>query len=744
MRVWRKIANFVDAMGMIDRQTIDKILDATEIVDVVSDFVSLKKHGSSYLGLCPFHNDRSPSFSVSPSRGIFKCFSCGKAGNAVSFLMDLESMSYGEALKWLAKKYNIEVKERELSTEEREAEAQREAMFAANEFALKYFESTLKDTPDGRNIGLAYFRERGINDAMIEKFHLGYSLERNDDFYTKARAAGFDTDILVDTGLCIRTDSGRIYDRFKGRVIYPVHSLSGRVVAFGGRTLSHEKTVAKYVNSPESKIYSKSHQLYGIYQARNAIARKKYAIMVEGYMDVISMHQAGVENVVASSGTSLTDGQIAMIKRFANEVVLIYDSDPAGIKASLRGINMLIAAGLSLKVVLLPDGDDPDSFAQSHTSSEVEEYIDTHKTDLIGFKVDILMRDAADDPRRRAEAINDILHSIALIPNVVEQSIYLDECAAKVGVPSSTLGIQLKRIILEQREADFRQKQRQQAQASLEGVDNQGDNKPDESQNDAPAINVTSAPTSIPKQIFIAERDIIRYILRYGMMYLCDVYPDNQSDTPVAMSVIDYIECELNNDNVQFSYEPFAQVWQLAIEARNSLWLTSFQAHQPEIEKQCQAKLASGIEQIRQEALDVGEIQRREEHLHADIDTLRNTLTDEFAASFIRDRLLRHESRQITDLVAQLTANRVVLSKMYPRADIHEELQVQVPLAVNTLKGAILKQQILDLTNQLTTISTDDRAQIDSVLHKIKELKEISMNFDKFNGEIVITPTARK
>lgn len=732
-------------MGMIDRQTIDKILDATEIVDVVSDFVSLKKHGSSYLGLCPFHNDRTPSFSVSPSRGIFKCFSCGKAGNAVSFLMDLESMSYAEAIRWLGKKYGIEIKEREQSSAEREAEEQRQAMFAANEFALKHFESTLKDTPDGRNIGLAYFRERGINDAMIAKFHLGYALERSDDFYSKARTAGYDTDVLVETGLCIRTDSGRIYDRFKGRVIYPVHSLSGRVVAFGGRTLSREKTVAKYVNSPESKIYSKSHELYGIYQARNAIARKKFAILVEGYMDVISMHQAGVENVVASSGTSLTDGQIRMIKRFANEVVLIYDSDAAGIKASLRGINMLVAAGFSLKVVLLPDGDDPDSFAQHHSSSEVEQYIEQHKTDLIGFKVDILMRDAANDPRRRAEAINDILHTIALIPNVVEQSIYLDECAAKVGVASATLGLQLKRIIVEQREADYRQQQRRQAQESLGNIDDaRADEEAARAEQADKHVSVTTAPPQVPKQIFIAERDLIRYTLRYGMMYLCDVYTDDQSDSTVAMSVIDYIECELNNDNVQFSYAPFAEIWRQAIEVRNSLWVNAFQAHQPEIEARCNAELSAGIDRIRQEATNVGEIQRREEQLHAEIDCLRTTLTDEFAASFIRDRLMRNEDRTITDLVAQLTANRVVLSKMYPRGDIHEELQTQVPLAVNTLKGALLKQQILELTTRLSTITADCRDEIENILLKIKELKEISMKFDKFNGEIVITPASRK
>ncbi len=373
-------------MKKIDRETVQKILDTANIVDVVSDFVHLKRRGANYIGLCPFHNERTPSFSVSKAKNICKCFSCGKGGSPVNFIMEHEQLSFNEALRFLSKKYNIEIKEHEMSDKEREEATERESMLAANEFALNHFEHNLNETPDGQAIGLSYFRERGINDVSIKRFRLGYSIDSRDDLLKTATNKGYKEKYLVDTGLCIKNDAGKVYDRFKGRVMYPVFSISGKVVAFGGRTLRKDKDVAKYVNSPESLIYRKSYELYGLYQAKQAIVKKDKCILVEGYMDVISMHQSGIENVVASSGTSLTEGQIRMIHRFTENVTVIYDSDPAGIKASLRGIDMLLAEGLNIKVLLLPDGDDPDSFAQSHTSSELEEYLATHETDFISFK----------------------------------------------------------------------------------------------------------------------------------------------------------------------------------------------------------------------------------------------------------------------------------------------------------------------------------------------------------------------
>ena len=724
-------------MARIDKATVDKILDATNIVEVVGDFVSLKKRGSNWWGLCPFHSDRSPSFSVSPSRGIFKCFACGKAGSAVSFLMETEKMTYVEALKWLGRKYNIDVKERELTSEEKETEAARESMFAVNEFALKHFEKTLRDTEDGRDIGLAYFRERGISDAMIEKFHLGYALEKSDDLYKNALAAGFSEKYLVDTGLVIKTERGTCYDRFKGRVIYPVHSLSGRVVAFGGRTLKKEKTIAKYVNSPESIIYSKSHELYGMYQARNAIARKKQCIMVEGYMDVISMHQSGVENVVASSGTSLTDGQIRMIKRFADEVTLIYDADPAGIKASLRGINMLLGAGLALKVVLLPPGDDPDSFAQHHSSTEVEEYIEANKQDMIGFKVDVLLKDAGSDPRARSEAINDILQSIALIPDLVERSIYLEECSRKVGVSVDVLQRQLKRFTLAKAEERYKQQQRQQARESLGDIDN---GKPGEQTPTQPAQGgqPMAEPTiKVPKAVQVAERELIKHVLRQGMLYMCESYSEGSKESQ-PMSVLDYINYDLSRDDVNFATPAYKAIWQKAIELRDTIWPTEKANFERQLNAIRQKGLEEGHEQIRQSGGDTQQIQELEEALNERLQKDYDMAMDEFSATFIHKMLMRTDNSKMIRLVAELTTDSVVLSKMFKVEDQREEARRLLPIAVAGLKNALLKERLKELQEQI--IAEKDEQRSSELMDKYREIKLISMDFDKFNGEIVILP----
>ncbi len=740
-------------MAKIDRVTVDKILDATNIVDVVSDFVSLKKRGSSYLGLCPFHNERTPSFSVSPSRGIFKCFSCGKAGTAVSFLMDLESMNYTEALKWLARKYNIEIKERELTSEEKEADAARERMFAVNEFALRYFEETLADTEDGRAIGLSYFRERGISDAMIKRFHLGYAQDRPDDLYKKAIAAGFTERHLVETGLAIKTERGTLYDRFKGRVIYPVHSLSGRVVAFGGRTLRKEKTVAKYVNSPESLIYSKSRELYGMYQARTAIAKKKDCILVEGYMDVISMHQAGVENVVASSGTSLTDGQIRMIKRFADSVTLIYDSDAAGIKASLRGINMLIAAGLSLRVVLLPEGDDPDSFAQNHSSGEVEAYIEEHRQDLIGFKVDVLMKDAGSDPRARTEAINDILQTIAIIPDVVEQSLYLDECARKVGVDVSALSAQLKRFVAKNAETAYNRRQADKARESISDIAGSASSQRSSADGIPPVEppvdmagekELKSPPVQsaqsvhVSRAVYLAEEEVIRYVLRRGLLYMCDVLRHDDDKELVPMSVVDYVEYEFRFDNITFSHEPFAEIWRQTQWLRDNAWPAEWAARERELLERRATALALGQEDIRARGVDMDTIDKLEKALVERLDKEFNAGVDEFASSFVRRHLLRSDNRELTDLVARLTSDSVVLSRMYPKVDPRADACRKLPLAVNTLKSVLLKEELQCITAELGKPHGED--EIMELMIRYRKLKEISMEFDKFTGEIVIMP----
>lgn len=721
-------------MARIDKTTIDKIMDAVDIVDVVGDFVSLKKRGANWWGLCPFHNDRSPSFSVNKAKGIFKCFSCGKAGSAVSFLMDIETMSYVEAIRWLGKKYNIEIKERETSSAERQAEAERESMYAVNDFALGHFERNMKETEDGRAIGLAYFRERGINDAMIDRFHLGYAIDDFTALHSAAVSAGFNEKYLLDTGLCSKNDSGRVYDRFRGRVIFPVHSLSGRVVAFGGRTLRKEKTTAKYVNSPESPVYSKSRELYGMYQARNAIGRKKQCILVEGYLDVISMHQAGVENVVASSGTALTEQQVGMIKRFADSVILIYDADPAGIKAALRGINMFVAAGMQIKIVLLPEGEDPDSFAQTHTGAEVEDYIQRQSQDLIGFKTDILLRNAGNDPRLRSEAINDILETVSLVPDLIERRLYIDECAAKVGINGDTLARQVDVIVARRAEEAFKSRQRAQVSESIADIVDQPDPEPPVRDSAAPQ----QAVQKVSKAVDMAERDLLSYIVRYGAMYLCDVADGDQFK---PMTVISYVETELSIDDLTFSHPSYRQIWALALEAMKSGdWAERHAATESRLLAEREERISQGRRDIIERGLDVRGTHAAEDHIQQEADRLFNEAIDEFDSSYIRTVLLRHEDRAVSDLAVALTTDHVVLSKMHPKVDLRADLCEKLPLAIYCLKGVLLKEQLYELTARVATASDEECREL---MEKILRLKETSMEFDRFNGEIVITPHRR-
>lgn len=433
---------------MIDKATVDRIYAAANIVDVISDFVTLKKKGVNYQACCPFHNEKTPSFVVSPSKGVFKCFGCGKGGNAVTFVMEHENMTYPEALKYVAKKYGIEVNEHELLPEEQRRNDDRESMMVVSSYAADYFVRMLHETPEGQNIGIGYFRERGFSDATIKRFGLGYCTEVRDAFTRQALSDGYKEEFLIRTGLTIKRENGGYYDRFCGRVIFPIHSISGRAIAFGARTMRTDKKTAKYLNSPESEIYHKSDILYGIYFAKRAITQQDCCILVEGYTDVISMHQAGIENVVASSGTSLTQGQIRMIARFSHNITIIYDGDSAGIKASLRGIDMVLKEGMNVRTVLLPDGEDPDSFARSHNASQVQDYILTHEEDFISFKIRLLMKEAAGDPIKRAALISDIVQSISVIPDAITRSVYARECSRQMEVDENILlrEIAMKRV----------------------------------------------------------------------------------------------------------------------------------------------------------------------------------------------------------------------------------------------------------------------------------------------------------
>ena len=447
---------------MIDRATVDKIMDAVNIVDVVGEFVNLRKAGVNYKGLCPFHDDKTPSFMVSPARQICKCFSCGEGGNAVNFLMKHEQITYPEALRWLAKKYNIEIQERELTDDEKREQSDRESMFIVNEWARDYFHSILQNDVDGQAIGKQYFRSRGIRDDIINKFQLGFALSKRDAMCNEAKRKGYKDEFLVKTGLAIQNERG-LYDRFAGRAIFPWLNVSGKVVAFGGRKLdaATKGVQQKYVNSPDSEIYHKERELYGIYQAKKAIVKEDCVYMVEGYTDVIAMHQCGLENVVANSGTALSTHQIKLLHRFTQNIVLLYDGDEAGIHAAMRGTDMLLAEGMNVKVLLLPDGDDPDSFSRKHTAQQFKEYIEAHQTDFIQFKTELLLK-GVKDPIKKAEAINNIVRSVAVIPDPIVRATYITECSRRLEVNERTLISQTNKYIANEREEERKRQNREQ------------------------------------------------------------------------------------------------------------------------------------------------------------------------------------------------------------------------------------------------------------------------------------------
>ncbi len=572
---------------MIDRQTVERILDAAQIYDVVSDFVALKKKGSDYRGLCPFHEDRTPSFSVSPGRNICKCFACGEGGSPVHFIMKLENLSYPEALKYLAKKYNIEVQERELSDEEKQQQSERESLFILNDFARNYFVQTLYNTPEGKNVGLSYFRERGFREDIVKKFQLGYCLEQRTAFADEAEKNGFKQEYLLQTGLVYRKDDGTISDRFWGRVMFPIHTLSGRVVAFGGRVLRKSDKLAKYVNSPESLIYHKSDHLYGIYFAKQAIAKHNRCYLVEGYTDVISMHQAGIENVVASSGTALTEGQIKLIQRLSENITVLYDGDAAGIKAALRGIDLLLKAGMKVKVALLPDGDDPDSFARKHNATALLAYLSEHETDFIRFKAQVLLSEAGNDPIKKAELISDVANSISLIPDGILRSVYVRECTSLLNVDEAALVAEISKqqqINAEvQRKADNAKARRQADDdhrrmlgAPLPpppATDDvplppEGDFPPPPT--DYPLVSPVSEATPLSsvqtKQspLYPFERNVAYYLVRYAHKPL--IYSKEGEVVEDNMQVAEYVQYDLERDEMELVTPVFRTILQESLE----------------------------------------------------------------------------------------------------------------------------------------------------------------------------------
>ncbi len=545
---------------MIDRPTIAKIMDATKIEEVVSEFVTLKKRGINYVGLCPFHNDSNPSFSVSPTRGICHCFTCGKGGNAINFLMELEQMTYPDALRWLAKKYKIEIQERELTNEEKQRESERESMFIVNDWAAKYFQDILLHDVDGIAIGMAYFRGRGFRDDIIRKFQLGFALPKRTALAEAAKAAGYNPKYLVDTGLCFKVDkdeagnkSGedKILDRFSGRAIFPWFSVSGKVVAFGGRVLdSRTKGISqKYVNSPDSVIYHKERELYGLYQAKKAIAKEDCVFMVEGYTDVISMHQCGIENIVANSGTALSVHQIRLLHRFTSNIVLLYDGDNAGIHAALRGTDMLLEEEMNVKVLFLPDGNDPDSFARSHSAEEFRRYIQENQTDFIQFKTDILLRGVT-DPVKRSQAINSIVESISKIKNQITRASYITDCSHRLGVNEAIIVNALNNFV---RNGMSEQVKAERRAAGLK------DSTVAAAQQ---AQSVMRAVTPLDKLLEV-EGLLVQLIIHHGDQ-LITVQDVDGNDVEVA--VAQYISLDLGGDGFKFHNDLYNQIMQEAVE----------------------------------------------------------------------------------------------------------------------------------------------------------------------------------
>ncbi|MCI1684485.1 MAG: DNA primase [Prevotella sp.] len=534
---------------MIDRATIDKIMAATNIVDVVSEFVTLRKRGVNYVGLCPFHNDTHPSFSVSPSRGICHCFTCGKGGNAVHFLMELEQMTYPEALRWLARKYNIEIHEKELTPEEKREEGERESMFIVNEWAAKYFQNILHQHPDGKAVGMAYFRSRGFRDDIISRFQLGFALPQQDAMSSEAVREGYQPEFLKKTGLSYEGRDGHLKDRFAGRALFPWISVSGKVIAFGGRVLDKRtKGVSqKYVNSLDSPIYHKEKELYGIYQAKKSIARENLVYMVEGYTDVISMNQSGIENVVANSGTALSVCQIRLLHRFTNNIVLLYDGDAAGIHAALRGTDMLLKEGMNVKVLLLPDGNDPDSFARSHTAADFKSYVEGHQEDFIEFKIRVLLKGVS-DPIKRSEAINSIVESVSVITDQIVRATYIHLCSARLGLNESTLIRQMNQFIRNGKS------EQEKAERRAAGLDQHSA---------VPAARPQIAEPAAISQKKEVEQQLIQLVIRHGNEKI--TVQDHQGKD-VTLPVAQYVDADLSTDQLLFSEDIYNQILHECVE----------------------------------------------------------------------------------------------------------------------------------------------------------------------------------
>lgn len=718
---------------MIDKATVEKIKEAADIVEVVSDYVHLVRRGANFMGLCPFHNERTPSFSVNRSKNMCYCFSCHKGGSPVNFIMEKEGISYHDALLQLAKKYGIKVEERELTDAEREAQTKREGMYIANEWAMKFMQQSLLETEEGRNIGLQYLYSRGITEEAIRKFALGYVPDSGFAITEAARKKGFDLELLHELGLLGKSEKGRYYDRFRGRVMFPILNSSGKAVAFGGRDLKGGP--AKYINSPESELYKKSNELYGIYQARQAMVKEDRCYLVEGYLDVIGMWQSGVQNVVASSGTALTDGQIALIHRFTANVTLIYDGDAAGIKAALRGINMLLSHQLDVNVLLLPDGHDPDSFARANTPEQFRQYIKEHQTDIIRFKTQVLLADAGNDLQKRSLAVHSIVDTIAWIPDKLKRDIYIRECSRLLQVSEQAVAEATARsrekVVAEMRRRRLNQRPLSQPAA------------PQAAAAAAPAHTPSVAMESLP--LFPLEKKVMEYCIRYGFMDFCEVLDDN--GVKHIISVAEFVDDELKADDIDFSVPQYQRIFRLILS-----WIPEF--HQQlklksqEVDNEIATLRQEGYNEIAAKDLSVAQIQKEEERLNQRLSDITLMRMKEFCKEFGSRRLLSHEDDEIRAIATTAVRERHQLSQIYSREHPVEKeedkLLIYLPRALTELKSGILNGMIQEVMNKLRAISGQgDTTQERELQLQLTNMMRIRAEVAKNIGERIICPRRR-
>lgn len=712
---------------MIDRQTKQKIIEAAQILEVVSDFVHLRKSGVSYVGLCPFHSDRKPSFYVSPSKNICKCFSCGEGGSPVDFVMKHEQMNYGEALRYLAKKYHIEIIEREETDEERAVASERQSLFLLNEYAGAFFRQQLLETEEGRRIGLSYLQERGIRPETIERFGLGYSPESRTALTDEAQRRGYSLERLVKVGLSVQSDDGRPpIDRFRGRVIFPVRNLSGQYVAFGGRVMGRADKVAKYVNSPESPIYSKSRELYGLYQAKGAIAKAGKCYLVEGYTDVLSMHQAGITNVVSSSGTALTHQQIRLLRRFSDQITVLYDGDSAGIKAALRGIDLLLEEGLNIKVVLLPDGEDPDSYARSHSVEEFMGYLDEHETDFIHFKIQLYREEMERDPLRRAEIITDILRSIALIPDAIKRQVMIQSSAGDLRMNEQLLISEVAKLRASGIRAGGAQAVGPRMQVVQTDVAPQGGAMPGASAVsggsvmspvaavEPQAVAAEQAPSYEPERY---ELDLLGYLISHGHEEIYRAEPDAEGQTSyVSWRVARFVYDELQEDGIL-----------------------------PSLSRACYDVLHEAVHVCLPQELACGTYFAN--HDSSDIRRLSaNVLASEMyhdqapEGEDAKETLLRAEVINAPDAERRAAAGQELNAYLAARhARRCEERYVQTLRVLDTLRMALVMKSIAEIQVELTQAQrAGDQAQITELVMELQELNKIKIEFAQSLGERTI------